>query len=483
MGTDTEEFAIMVDVAIERFIDRIDAARDIIDITSPVIAAADSQKAVFHKFVGGLNYLTREELNQFFGLLEKSGEEAAKNNVPWQVELLNAVWEEFKGKSWTSKLATDLHAMLRRPSRIDFLRESTVVSAVTSFEVLFSSLISSFLKVSPQALDAMSKEKEKEFSLRDLKSLANIEEAVDLAVSRRVDELMFGSVSDWRRFCIDKLNIKFEELCSDWVAVQEIFQRRHVLVHAGGVASARYVNAVSTNGKRGEVQVGKKIRTSENYVHQTLDSILAFGILLASSVGMKFAKDREGVILNSLHSLTYSRLLAKDNDMVRHLCTAGEKLAMEYDGQLLFKVNGWISQKRTDPETTATQVREWDTSALEDRYKLAKACLLGEAQKALEMMKKMHSAGDLSSEDVLEWPLFEGVREIPEYVEWSKTITLPFGISSLLGEEYYLSTRTKVLHVEKCRSRGSATKIDSLADFDTDKHRVCSICNPLKWES
>ncbi|MFJ4549536.1 hypothetical protein ACIP4X_09935 [Streptomyces sp. NPDC088817] len=479
MGAGAEEFAIRVDMIIDGFIDRIEAARDIINLASPVIKAEDGPRSVVQKFLSQLTYLTDEELEQFFALFQKSGEKSEGNDLPWQLRLLNSVWEEFKGKPWTSKLATDLHTMLRRPSRIDFLLESTVVSAVTSFEVLFSSLIASFLKVSPQALEAMSREKEREFSLRDLKGLSSIEEAVDLAISRRVDELMFGSVAEWRKFCIDKLNIKFEDLCSDWPAVQEIFQRRHVLVHAGGVASHRYVASVASAGRSVDVKVGKKLNTSEIYVHQTLDAIMSFGILLASSIGMKFAKEHESTILSSLHKLTYTRLLAKQDELVKHLCTAGEKIAVGYDDQLLFKVNGWIALKRTDPKAVALEMKQWDTSALEDRYKLAKMCLASQNDEALGLMKKMHSAESLSSEDVLEWPLFEELRNMPDYVEWSKNISLPFGISSILGKEFYLNPRTKTLHTEDCRLLGSSIKVGSLADYDPGKYHLCSICDPF----
>ncbi|MGW5008705.1 hypothetical protein [Streptomyces parvulus] len=479
MLSGTDEFAVRVDVAINTFIDRIEAARDILKVATPAISEADSPNHVVQRFLGQLKYLTDEEMQDVLELFKRVPFDDDEDASPWPVRLLNAVWEEFKGKSWTSKLATELHAMLRRPSRIRFLRESTVVSAVTSFEVLFSSLIAAFLKVSPQALESMSKEKEKEFSLKDLKGMSTIDEAVDMAVSRRVDDLMFGSFSEWRRFCIDKLNIKFEDLCDDWPSVQEIFQRRHVLVHAGGIASHRYVTSTSSNGNASDIAVGQRIDTTEEYAIRTLDSILCFGILLASAVGMKFARQHEGEILNSLHKLSYDRLMVKDYTIVHHLCIAGEKTAMESEGKLLFKVNGWIAGKKTNPKPTMREVESWDVSALGERYKLAKLCLLESADEALPIMKKMHAAGDLSSEDVLEWPLFEDIRKTPEYMEWSKSISLPFGITSLLSEDFYLNSRTKTLHVENCRSRGSAEKVSSLAQYDPEEFRLCSRCNPF----
>ncbi|MGV9341819.1 hypothetical protein [Streptomyces sp. NPDC003688] len=479
MLSGADDFAARVAVAIDTFIDRIEAARDILQVATPAIMEADSSRHVVQRFLSQLKYLTDEEMKDVFELFKRVPLEDDEDSSPWPVRLLNAVWEEFKGKSWTSKLATELHAMLRRPSRIRFLRESTVVSAVTSFEVLFSSLIAAFLKVSPQALESMSKEKDKEFSLKDLKGMSSIDEAVDMAVSRRVDDLMFGSFSEWRRFCIDKLNIKFEDLCNDWPSVQEIFQRRHVLVHAGGIASHRYVTSTSSNMNAPDITVGQRIETTEEYAIRTLDSILCFGLLLASSIGMKFAKQHEEQILNSLHKLSYDRLIVKDYEIVQHLCTAGEKTAIESEGKLLFKVNGWIAGKKIGPKLAIREVESWDISALDDRYKLAKLCLLERAAEALPIMKKMHAAGDLSSEDVLEWPLFEDIRKTPEYIEWSKSISLPFGITSLLSEDFYLNPRTKTLHVKNCHSRGSAEKVSSLTQYDPKDFRLCSRCTPF----
>ncbi|MFJ3785768.1 hypothetical protein [Streptomyces sp. NPDC090093] len=478
MATDTEIFAATIDISIDRFIDRIDAARDLIEIAAPAVAAKERHRVVFQQFLSELTYMNSEQIGRLLTLFAELNEKE-EGETSWQVRLLNGVWEEFKGEPWAAKLATNLHTLLRRPSRVSFLLESTVISAVTSFEVLFSSLVSAYLKVSPQSLEALSREKDKEFSLRDLKGLSSIDEAVDLAISRRVDELMFGSMSEWRRFCIEKLNIKFDDLSSDWTAVKEIFQRRHVLVHAGGIASARYVNSIKTDDEKTAVTVGQRLQTNHEYVYEALDLILSFGILLASAIGIKFAPSHGKSILSNLHQLTYKRLLAKDDDFVMHLCSAGEKIAKEHSGKMLFMVNGWIALKRKNPRKARALVSEWDASALQDRYKLAKMCLLDESEAALDLMKKMYSSGDLSSEDVLEWPLFAEIRALPEYTEWSKGISLPFTSVSLFSAEYYVNEKTKVLHEKNCRVRGSSVKIESLADRELEGYRRCSICKPI----
>jgi hypothetical protein len=81
-----------------------------------------------------------------------------------------------------------------------------------------------------------------------LKKLGSIEDAVESAIASRVDGLLHGSIARWRKFYKDRLNLDFTDLAIDWATAEEVFERRHAIIHNGGRATKKYLNVTKQTG-------------------------------------------------------------------------------------------------------------------------------------------------------------------------------------------------------------------------------------------
>jgi hypothetical protein len=102
--------------------------------------------------------------------------------------------------------------------------------------------------------------------------------------------------------------------------------------------------------------------------------------------------------------------------LVEKLCNEGLQLADKEAGRLVFKVNGWLAQKRqVGVESVRPDIEAWDTSALGIRFELAKHALLDDFKSVADAARLAFSLGQLSGWEIRNWPLLEEFRSTDDF--------------------------------------------------------------------
>ncbi|CAL9566835.1 hypothetical protein [Streptomyces sp. enrichment culture] len=471
--TDAQIFAAHVSNLADAFWWQIDALLEVTDAALPEIEKLDSSHKVMSSVSRLTSSLTEESREKLKAAFWKCEERQQSDGSP---SFMESMWEEVKAEPWGPTFMMHLHEALQRPPRAPMFLQSTTVSAVSAFEVLLSGLASQYFTVTPQALDAASRDKEKEFSLRELKELGSIADAIDMIIERRVDELMFGSFSDWRKFFLDRMKLKFEDFAIDWEALKEVFQRRHVIVHNGGLASRRYVRNVAPRFAA-DIKEGAYLRVDPSYVNKAASELLAFGFLLATAMGRKLAKEYSEFFLNQLQKFTYRNLVKGRYEVVDKCSAYGESVSIDMSAQLIFRVNRWIARQRLNDAAVRAEVEDWDVRALSPRFQLAKHCLLGEVDPAMTLLRSLYSMGEIGFEDIIEWPLLEPLRGSDAYVAMTRTMEIPEGwhLSEVILHE---NPKTKTLHSRTCSLVQSNFRRKTIDQIDPSTALLCKRCKP-----
>lgn len=467
--TPTQILSVRVKAIAETFWWHIDALLEISEVSVPEIEKLDSMDKISSNVAKTVSNLNADAVAKISTAFQKF--------TPEGVPLLPAIWDEVKSEPWGAGFIMSLHEVLQRPPRLPIFLQSTTVSAVSNFEVLFSGLIKQYYSATPQALEAASREKEKEFSLRELKEMGSLDDAIDIAIGRRVDELMFGSFSDWRRFCLDKMNLKFEDYAIDWSFLQEVFQRRHVIVHNGGFASRRYLRNVAPEYSAG-VKEGDPLQVNQAYAARAASELLTFGFLLAMAIGMKFDKGGSEGFLSRLHTFNYRNLIKGRYEVVEKCSVHGERISASMDDQLVFRVNKWIAGQRLSKSSVRSEVEAWDVRALSPRYRLARHCLLGEHVEAMQILESLYLAGEVSFEDVIEWPLLEPLRGTEAYTSMTRRMDIPDGwqISNTILFE---NPKSGMLHRRECPLVRTGFTKRMTDQVDSTSTALCKRCKPV----
>ncbi len=314
--------------------------------------------------------------------------------------------ETFPGRTWLAPFITGFVRTVVRPPRSPIFLTSVLVSAVSSFEVLIGGIVDGFFRLHPAALE--SADREKEFSLEDLKELGSVEDAVSLAISRRVEDFMWGGFDDWNRWFARNLKIEFNTICMDFDRLVEVIERRHIVIHHGGRVSRRYLSRVTADPKP---TLGSDLRLDEAYVRDVLDHLVVFGTMLVVVAWAKLVKEEAQSAGRSLASVVYDQMFAGHWNVVEALCKARTIIDMDEESRWVFQCNEWLARKRTGRLTDIqAEIEKWDASALALRFRIVRLSLLDRVDEALKLVPQALASDELSRDSLFEWPILEELR-------------------------------------------------------------------------
>lgn len=386
----------------QEFRDGIEALRETHAELAPAASDLDSLAKVWDGTIQESMRLTTEDRALLIPVFQNIPNSGLSAN-----ELLDRLWDAVKDTDWGPGLTYHFMRRVYRPRRQPIFHNAMLISAVAAFESHLAKLAEEYYRAAPEALHKLPKEAIKEFSLRELQSLGSLEDAIELAIERRVTELMFGSLSDWKKFYAERMNIDMAELCGAWDTIHEIFERRHCIVHSEACASRRYIR---TNPG---VELRDSLNTGAQYVGEALDHLELLGILLHTAVWAKFALDKQEVI-DASEVVAFGSLKESRWQFSYRLYEHWRTLPLSEAEQRMAKVNLWIARKNLDgPDSIRSEVTAWDVSGSDEIYDFAKVCLLEELDAAFAMLPVMIERDKIGGKELATWPLLAPLREDP----------------------------------------------------------------------
>jgi len=374
-------------------------------------------KELFNDFRSKATAEESQELTNFFDFIEglsSKGKTKKRFTFSTKSPLLSTFIDRiFKSVSGPSK---GIHSEL--------LNRSILMSLVSYFEVLVAELAHAFYRIAPNAISS----DDKVLSVKELKRFNSIEDALRSIVSGRIDKLLGESISGWREFFQSNMKIDLKKIVPDWAIWNEYFQRRHIVVHAGGRVTELYLSrvdwkAIETRMKK--PSLGDVLSIEDIYIENAINDFEISGLLLCQEVWRKLIPRDSGRYYGSpitgigILEAVYNRLLSGHWYVAEQLATWGENdnEAIE-DAMLICKFNRWLCKKRQGHwHEVEAEVKAFDCMAKNRKYVLARASLLELADEFYEILPKALSAADIDLSALEGWPILEEMRKDPRFKE------------------------------------------------------------------
>lgn len=300
----------------------------------------------------------------------------------------------------------------------NLLHRSIITGIVGQFEVLLADVAHQFYRRAPRAIEA----DEKVLSVSELKQFTAIDEAVDYVVSRKIDDLLRGSASDWQQFFVKRLKVDLAKAAPEWPRFLEYIQRRHIIVHAGGRLSRRYLDNVDPALQQeyfGVPELGRRAELSAQYCTECLDAFDAVGSRFVAECWLKLHPDQRNEVETFLDDAIYTAMLNGSWETVLQLSgwAMGHE-AISASMQLASRMNYWLASKRVGNwGEVVDDVEGFDCSTLRPQYVLARASLVGDFDTFFQTIDANDGAG-LDKRAWLEWPIFDEMRADPRYSDY-----------------------------------------------------------------
>lgn len=298
-------------------------------------------------------------------------------------------------------------ARVKRPMG-QILRNSLLTAAVSGFEVLVSGLVRAFLALKPEVL----RQSDRKYLYSEVELFTTLDEFRDHCAEVTADNLLRGGFDEWMEWFSRRHKLAITGVTDSATELREIFQRRHLLVHNGGVVNRYYLS------KLGEVDdppdLGDKLWVTPDYLAKALDELTVAGVKLAASLLLKIAsneQDRE-IVHDELRHIAYELLCAERWSTSARLDEWHLSFLVDDSWRLVARVNLWVAQKRMwGVEYVRQDVECWNTETLASKYLLAKLALLDRNEDAYELVKRLILSNEINSDNWTNWPVLEGVRQ------------------------------------------------------------------------
>lgn len=296
-------------------------------------------------------------------------------------------------------------------SNHETLRKSLLVTAVSNFEILFGRLVQEVYKVNKAALN----DSDYSFSLQELAQFRTLEDAREFLIERRVSALMRESVDGWEKW-LGKA-VKGASMAGtpvNWPVTREVFARRNLLVHNGGIVNRIYLSTVSRldGSPNSGVEVGDILEVDAEYFSTAVENLLALGVVVTADVACRLSKD-------SARELHGGLLFDADMALKRgawHASLAISKYLLSCQlrrmSQLRAQLINWVARKKIHGlDDIRSEVEDWDTGGLADKVSHYKDVLLGDKGKAIEKVEELISRKELPLVEIALHPVYEDLIE------------------------------------------------------------------------
>ena len=171
----------------------------------------------------------------------------------------------------------------------------------------------------------------------------NIDEVKDRIISNITDEYLKRSNQKWTNVIFDSKKDVLRELAEEQEIINEIFQRRHIVVHNGGIVNRYYINNVKEQLRK-DVKIDDEIFIDKEYLQLCLSSIYMFFVKIVFHYWCHNEHSEQEAIterFNVYQKLGFDRLMDKDYKMAESIydLIKSEFSKLRSDERLLFSVN------------------------------------------------------------------------------------------------------------------------------------------------
>src|ERR1700749_370284 len=319
------------------------------------------------------------------------------------------------------------------------LYQSSLMNLTNTVEWFMSQLLHKYFEAYPDAVGS----KENVFSLNDLKSFGSIEDAKNHLIDTKVENILRGSFEDWIDFLKEKAKLGMAYLDKHRNHLAEVYQRRNIIVHNGGIINSIYLSKVAPEFKR-EWKVGDRIRISRAYIDNAISLFEETFLLLAAELWHKQTGE-ETEIADLLTDIAYEHL-----DKERWVVAEGlSKFIMSGKGlpelsQLFAKLNYWQAVKwQGRYDDIKNEVESADFSGKGLASQLALYALTDKVSEFFHLlpdvvvikMKSELMGHRITYEDLDTWPIFREIRKDPLYAKFREEHASEFEASCAKPEK------------------------------------------------
>jgi hypothetical protein len=234
---------------------------------------------------------------------------------------------------------------------------------------------------------------------------------------------MRGSHTEQVQFVESHLCVKIIDHYERWPDFVEIFERRNLVAHGNLVVNRTYVErcckAQCKDISLGDI--GSTLSLKKKYLHDSVDILSEFGILLVFVLWLKHIKGSDEAAFEEINRVCDYFTRSKRPLLASRLLDFALHKQKRSCSDLIFRrmiLNLANSCKKMENHDGCQKVlASADWSASKDEFQICIASLRGDVDTVVALMPSVAASNAISADDFRKWPILDWVRDDPKVNE------------------------------------------------------------------
>lgn len=304
----------------------------------------------------------------------------------------------------------------------EIMKRSTLSALVSEYESLVAELLLIASELQPGAF----KSADDKISFDDLEDYASIEELKRAYLVSRIEDIL---IANSHKQVLDLIGKKFSvNLVSNEAMIAEfleICQRRHLLIHAGGIVNKRYLRICKEAGCKLDdlPKLGEKVAITRKYLRQATACVFQVGFFSLHILWQKLCSESRELshssILESSHDFLESDLTRMCGWLCDFALNSNKKPKEVHQAYFYInKAQSYLFDPDIDesekPKLIEGVLKKKDWSIKSPIVSLALDCLRRDTSKLSDRTAAAIKDG-LTYQEAYTWNIFRNVRDLPDF--------------------------------------------------------------------
>ena len=294
---------------------------------------------------------------------------------------------------------------------IELLYTNSLISTLSTVEWFFSQLLHFYYDKYPESAGVH----KRTLTLADLKTFNSISDAEKYLIDVKIDEILRGNFESWVTLLKTELGLNLGYLNDVIDELVEIYQRRNLFVHNGGVVNSIYLSKVKQD-KRENILLNEKLKVDKLYLENSICKLQKSFILIGAELWKKLNPEdiSRGEIIGEI---VYENLLNSRWDICEGLCyfLINDARINPVD-KVISQINYWLCKKELGQYASIKkEIDNIDFSDKKEIFQLGLYALRGETQKIIEILPIVLESNQTNIERLEEFPILREFRKTDEY--------------------------------------------------------------------
>jgi hypothetical protein len=336
-------------------------------------------------------------------VISEEGEDGERESI--QFKFLSGDSEPFNNA---------LTAINKSGQQVEQLYKSSLISLISTIEWFYVQLLHFHYDKHPESAGI----KNKTLTLSDLKSFETFKDAEKFLIEEKIESSVRASFKDWIETLKTDLNLKMGYLKEFEDEIFEIYQRRNILVHNGGVVNSIYLSKVSDSYKE-NLKIGDVISIDQEYLFKSMNRLHLVFSLFAFELWKKLEpeNDERGIMAMNLGY----KYLTQSDWSVSHCANyfLMQDKKMPVAGRTAAELNVLLCKKRIQGfEAIKPEFEKIDYSDKALVFQLALAALKEDKETFFRHLPQVIKTEEISHQELFDFPIFEEMRVHQEFEDF-----------------------------------------------------------------